>query len=61
MKSDVFNYFLVDFIKNYLKELDLEVLIKNKIYKLMKGFYEDLNIYNFDEVERFINDFIEKY
>lgn len=61
LKSDVSNYSLADFIKNYLKESDLEAPIKNKIYKLTKGFYEDSNIYNPDEVERFINDFIEKY
>lgn len=61
LKSDVSNYSLADFIKNYLKESDLEAPIKNKIYKLTKGFYEDSNIYNPDEVERFINDLIEKY
>ncbi|WP_313035051.1 DEAD/DEAH box helicase [Acinetobacter sp.] len=61
LKSDVSNYSLADFIKNYLKGVELDASIKNKIYKLTKGFYEDSNIYSPDEVENFINDLIEKY
>lgn len=60
LKSDVSNYSLADFIKNYLRDIDLEASQKNKIYKLTKGFYEDSNIYNPDEIGEFINNMIEK-
>ncbi|EHU1481980.1 UvrD-like helicase domain protein [Acinetobacter baumannii OIFC0162] len=60
LKSDVSNYSLADFIKNYLKDVDIESSTKNKIYKLTKGFYDDSNMYKPEEVEKFINDLIEK-
>ena len=60
LKSDVSNYSLADFIKNYLKSVDIDSQIKNKIYKLTKGFYDDSNMYNPEEVEKFMNDLIEK-
>lgn len=60
LKNDVSNYSLSDFIKNYLRDIDLDSSIKNKIYKLTKGFYEDSSIYNPSEIESFIDDLIEK-
>lgn len=60
LKSDVSNYTLADFIKNYLKNVDVDSQTKNKIYKLTKGFYDDSNMYNPEEVEKFMNDLIEK-
>jgi len=60
LKNDVSNYSLSDFIKNYLRDIDLDPSIKNKIYKLTKGFYEDSSIYNPSEIEIFIDDLIEK-
>lgn len=60
LKSDVSNYSLADFIKNYLKSVDIDSQIKNKIYKLIKGFYDDSNICIILKVEKFMNDLIEK-
>ena len=44
-----------------MASFNVSILFDTPPYKLTKGFYEDSNIYNPDEVERFINDFIEKY
>ena len=60
LKSDVSNYSLADFIKNYLKDVDIESSTKNKIYKLTKGFYDDSALLHKPICKGFFSDIIFK-